>query len=146
MVPAVFLILPSLPLLPNGKIDLNALRDLNRPEVADHGAESCTSTEARILQVWREVLQIDHVGTHDNFFDVGGHSLLLAAVQTKLSVAFNREIASVDLYQYPTISALAKSLDGSDAGQRPLESVLERARKRKDTVLRRRAITLARPT
>ena len=145
MVPAVIQFLPALPLLPNGKTDRQALPDPDQPEIVNPDAQPCTSTESRIQQIWREVLRIDHVGTHDNFFDVGGHSLLLATVQTKLSIAFNREIASVDLYQYPTISALAKRLSDHDAEQMPLQGITERARKQKEMLIRRRAVTATRP-
>jgi amino acid adenylation domain-containing protein len=144
MVPAQFLILPTLPLLPNGKIDRHALPDLNQNEVPRDDVEPCTDCEARIEQVWREVLRVDHVGIHDNFFDAGGHSLLLAAVQTKLAKEFSREIASVDLYQYPTISALAKRLSNDDAEPRPLQHVAERARKQKEMSMRRAAVIAAR--
>jgi len=145
MVPAAFQVLPALPLLPNGKIDRHALPDLPHTEFPNNHAEPCTATEAQVQRVWLEVLQIDSVGTHDNFFDVGGHSLLLAAVQTKLASAFNREIASVDLYQYPTISALAKRLDESNAEQRPLQQVAERAQRQKEVLIRRRAVMATRP-
>jgi amino acid adenylation domain-containing protein len=144
MVPAQFLILPALPLLPNGKINRHALPDFDQHEVTHDDTEPCTACEARIKQVWREVLGIDHVGVHDNFFDAGGHSLLLAAVQTKLAKEFRREIASVDLYQYSTISALAKRLDGNDGKQRPLQHVAERARKQRENSLRRGAVIAAR--
>ena len=145
MIPAVFLVLPALPLLPNGKVDRHALPDLDQSEAAKPDTQARTSTESRIQQVWREALGIDHVGVHENFFDVGGHSLLLAAVQTKLAGAFNREIASVDLYRYPTISALAKRFDDHDAEQRPLQHLAERARKQKEMLMRRRDVVATRP-
>ncbi|MGA8763738.1 MAG: amino acid adenylation domain-containing protein, partial [Candidatus Sulfotelmatobacter sp.] len=62
MIPAAFLVLPALPLLPNGKIDRHALPDLDQPAVASSDVQPCTSSETRIQQVWREVLRIDHVG------------------------------------------------------------------------------------
>src|SRR5579863_587304 len=123
MVPGAFMVVATLPLLPNGKIDRHALPDPRQIESPNSDAAPRNTTEARIQQVWLEVLQIDCVGTHDNFFDVGGHSLLLAAVQARLVGIFNREIASVDLYQYPTISALAKRLDDGAGEQRPLKHI-----------------------
>ena len=145
MVPATFLALAALPLLPNGKVDRQALQELSPTGVPNRDPEPCTTTEARIQQVWLEALRVDHVGRHDNFFDVGGHSLLLATVQSKLASVFDREIASVDLYQYPTISSLAKRLSGDDAGQRPLQLTAERARKQRETLNRRRAVFATRP-
>ena len=145
MIPAAFLVLPALPLLPNGKIDRHALTDLGEPEAASPDAQPRNSTESRIQQVWLEVLRLDHIGVHDNFFDVGGHSLLLAAVQTKLANVFNRKIESVDLYQYPTISALASHLSDQDVRQRPLTQIGERARKQKEVLMRRRMAVATRP-
>jgi acyl-coenzyme A synthetase/AMP-(fatty) acid ligase len=145
MVPAAFVVVPALPLLPNGKLDRHALPQMSQSDAGHSEAQPSTPTEFHIHQVWRDVLQIEHVGIHDNFFDVGGHSLLLAAVQTKLAEAFDRDIASVDLYRYPTISALAKRLNGDDPSQRPLEHVAERARKQKETRSRRKAFMATRP-
>jgi amino acid adenylation domain-containing protein len=145
MVPGAFMVVAALPLLPNGKIDRHALPDPRQIESPNSDAAPRNTTEARIQQVWLEVLQIDCVGTHDNFFDVGGHSLLLAAVHARLLGIFNREIASVDLYQYPTISALAKRLDDGAGEQRPLQHIAERARKQKEILNRRRGVTATRP-
>jgi amino acid adenylation domain-containing protein len=145
MVPASFAAVPALPLLPNGKIDRQALERVNVTEAAKNPNEFCTATELRIQQVWQEALQLEHVGKHDNFFDVGGHSLLLASVQSKLMSVFNRQIASVDLYQYPTISALARRLDDHEAEQRPLGQVAERARKQKEILSRLRTASAMRP-
>jgi amino acid adenylation domain-containing protein len=145
MLPAAFVVVPALPLLPNGKLDRHALPEMSQSNAANSNAQPSTPIEFRIHQVWRQVLQLEHVGIHDNFFDVGGHSLLLTAVQTKLAGAFHRAIASVDLYRYPTISALAKRLSGDDPSQRPLANVAERARKQKETLSRRRAVVATRP-
>jgi acyl carrier protein len=108
-------------------------------------AEILTNTEARIRQAWLDVLHVDQISIDDNFFDVGGHSLLLAAVQTNLGSAFDRQIASVDLYRYPSIRALAKHLDDGSVEQRPLQAVWDRARRQKDSLVRRREIATARP-
>ena len=145
MVPGVIMVVPALPLLPNGKLDRHALPEMRQSDAGNSDAQPSTSSELRIHQVWREVLQIEHVGIHDNFFDVGGHSLLLTAVQTKLAEAFHHAIASVDLYRYPTISALAKRLSGDDSSQRPLQHIAERARKQKETLSRRRTVIATRP-
>jgi amino acid adenylation domain-containing protein len=145
MIPAMFQVLPAFPLLPNGKVDRDLLTKLHPTEVRVHKAETFTTTEARIHQIWQEVLLVDQISTDDNFFDAGGHSLLLAAVQTRLESAFHREIASVDLYRYPTIRALAKRLDDSNVEQRSLQTVWDRARMQKDSLVRRRAIAAARP-
>ena len=69
-----------------------------------------------IAGVWRDVLRLDDVGVDDNFFDLGGHSLLLVQVQAKLRDVLEREIAIVEMFQYPTIRAMATHLARSTAG------------------------------
>jgi len=138
MIPSAFVVLPDLPLLPNGKIDRHSLPEPDSPTNTAGLAEPSNSTERCILQIWREVLQIESVGTHENFFDLGGHSLLLTAVQNKLSKVFNRQIVSIDLYRYPTISSLAKRLDDHALESRPLGLVQECAQKQRDARRRKR--------
>jgi acyl-coenzyme A synthetase/AMP-(fatty) acid ligase len=138
MIPSAFVVLPDLPLLLNGKIDRHSLPEPDSPTNTAGLAEPSNSTERCILQIWREVLQIESVGTHENFFDLGGHSLLLTAVQNKLSKVFNRQIVSIDLYRYPTISSLAKRLDDHALESRPLGLVQECAQKQRDARRRKR--------
>jgi acyl-coenzyme A synthetase/AMP-(fatty) acid ligase len=113
MIPAAFVTLETLPLNPNGKIDRNALPmpiddssdDLNR-FVAPQ-----THYEKLLASIWQEVLHRDYVSVNDNFFDLGGHSLLLARAHNRLCERVNHTIPMVDLFQYPTISSLAQHLD-----------------------------------
>ncbi|MER7892977.1 amino acid adenylation domain-containing protein [Micromonospora sp. NPDC094482] len=81
------------------------------------GPDGLTETEELIAGIWREVLERDRVGVADNFFDIGGHSLALAAVHARLTAATGRSIKMLDLFRHPTIRALAASLDG--AADRP---------------------------
>jgi acyl carrier protein len=60
-----------------------------------------------IAAIWQEVLRVEKVGIHDNFFDLGGHSLLMAKVWDKLHHRFHKTLSMVDMFQYPTIHALA---------------------------------------
>jgi acyl carrier protein len=146
MVPAEFVVLKSFPLTPSGKIDCRALPEpaVARAELARTDVEPQTPTEHVIRDIWREVLHVENAGMHDNFFDLGGHSLLLAAVHSKLAKAFAREIRSTDLYQYPTIGSLASHLNDEGVEQRPLSPLQERARKRKEAVLQRQSRVEAR--
>lgn len=125
MIPADFVRLPALPLTANGKLDHAALPlpEAIRPELASTFVAARSEVEQRIAAVWREVLGIDRVGVQDNFFDLGGHSLLLARAQARLQDALAAEgLAGVeapsliDLFRYPTISALAGFL--SQGGER----------------------------
>jgi acyl carrier protein len=69
-----------------------------------------TEVQRTIATIWQEVLQVEKVGIHDNFFDLGGHSLLMAKVWSKLHSMFQQELSMVDMFQYPTIHALATYL------------------------------------
>ena len=110
MIPAAFVTLDSLPLTPNGKLDRRALPAPDRARTRTRTVSNAAQSEAeqRIAAVWRDVLQLDQVSIHDNFFDLGGHSLLLARVQVTLQEMFGRELSTADMFRYPTISALAK--------------------------------------
>ncbi len=112
MVPSTFTSLATLPQTPNGKVDRRRL-----PEPDDRRAVSRAPflaprgrTEDAIAAAWRAVLRLDQVGIDDNFFDLGGHSLLLVQVQAKLRSALDQEIAIVEMFQYPTIRAMAGHL------------------------------------
>ncbi len=112
MVPAAFVFLPALPLSPNGKVDVRALPapERVRPELAAAYAAPKSELERIIAAVWREALGVETVGIHDNFFDLGGHSLLLAKVHARLKEVLGRELSLVDLFKNPTVSALAAAL------------------------------------
>ncbi|MFI5836095.1 amino acid adenylation domain-containing protein [Micromonospora sp. NPDC051300] len=81
------------------------------------GPDALTATEELIAGIWRDVLDRDSVGVADNFFDIGGHSMALAAVHARLTEATGRSITMLDLFRHPTVRALAASLDG--AAERP---------------------------
>jgi amino acid adenylation domain-containing protein len=108
MIPSAFVILENLPRTPSGKTDR---RSLPPPDfVPDKIIMPRSDTEARIAQVWREILKTKHVGIHDNFFELGGNSLLLLRVQKRLMEIFGAELRSVTLFQYPTVSSLSRYL------------------------------------
>ena len=114
MIPAAIVILDKLPLTPNAKLDRRALP---APEcLTDERGESyvapASEVEAAIAAVWSEVLKLDRVGRHDNFFDLGGHSLLIAKVHGKLVAATGAKLSFVDLFKYPTVSSLAAYISG----------------------------------
>jgi amino acid adenylation domain-containing protein len=112
MVPSTIVPLDQFPLTPNGKLDRNALPAPDRAGHSDRSLAAPTSDlEQTISTVWQEVLGRDDIGIYDNFFDLGGHSLLLVRVNQRLSVLLAREIAIVDLFRHPTIAALAHALE-----------------------------------
>jgi amino acid adenylation domain-containing protein len=125
MVPSAFVFLPELPLTDNGKIDRKALLRLSPPSVAlsattgqpqkEPGNLPSNEIERIIGAAWQDALGIPSVGMNDNFFDLGAHSLTVAEVQVKLQEALGREISLVDLFQFSTVSALAKHLAGAQS-------------------------------
>jgi len=116
MVPSAFVILPSFPLNPSGKVDRKALPapERMRSSLATQYEAPRTEVEAMIADVWKEVLRIEKVGVHDNFFDLGGHSLLLVQVQARLEQHLKRKLAVVDLFQYPSIETLSRHLTSEE--------------------------------
>jgi non-ribosomal peptide synthetase component F len=108
-VPSAVVMLRALPLNSSGKIDKAALpapADVrgNREEIAMPRNEA----EARIAEIWRQVLGIDSVDVRDNFFELGGHSLLLMQVHSELKGSFGKAISITQMFALPTIAMLAE--------------------------------------
>ena len=114
MIPAEWIILDALPLTSRGKVDRQALRVLagRAPKAEPVSAPLQTDMERAIAEIWNKVLGRESVGRYDNFFDLGGHSLLLTKVLTQVRAISTRPLAMVDLFQYPTVQALAAYLNG----------------------------------
>jgi amino acid adenylation domain-containing protein len=141
MVPSAFVAMDTLPLTPNGKVDRAALPEPVAESRA--AARPQSGVERRIAKVWTEVLGIENVGLDDNFFEIGGHSMLVARMQERLAAELGREMKVVELFQFPTVSALAAYLDagGSDAAPddaTPGEGT-ERGSSRREMMRRQRA-------
>ncbi|MFE7467008.1 condensation domain-containing protein, partial [Streptomyces sp. NPDC057499] len=108
--PSAFVVLEELPLNANGKLDRKALP---APEfTADHDARVAprTDTERVLASVWGEVLGLQDVGVHDNFFDLGGDSIISLQVVSRARRA-GLAVSSRDVFQHPTIAALATQVD-----------------------------------
>ena len=110
MVPSAFVLLKEMPLLPNGKVDRRVLPDQPQLNLEENFVAPETELEQTIAIIWQEVLHVEKVGINHNFFDLGGHSLLMVQVHSKLYQILNKDISIVEMFQYPTISALAKHL------------------------------------
>ncbi|HEU0298193.1 MAG TPA: amino acid adenylation domain-containing protein, partial [Longimicrobium sp.] len=140
MVPSVFVTMDALPLSPNGKVDRRALPD--PVAEARAAARPPTGVEGRIARVWEELLGIGGVGLEDNFFEIGGHSMLIARMQERLAGELGREVTVVELFQFPTVASLAAHLDagaaaGESADAAPAEAA-ERGSSRREMMRRRR--------
>ena len=109
MIPTAVVFLDSLPQTPNGKVDRKALPapDRSRPELRAVYQAPRTTTEKEIAAIWKIALNVDRVGIDDNFFDLGGHSLLMTRVHARLRSAVAPNLSLVELFQYPTVRALA---------------------------------------
>ncbi len=110
MVPSAFVAIPSFPLTANGKIDRRALPQPDRPVSGAGANPPRTELERAIAEVWCGVLKLPEVGLRDNFFDLGGHSLLLVRLQRELRDRLGLNLALVDLFQRPTVASLADLL------------------------------------
>jgi amino acid adenylation domain-containing protein len=112
MIPSAFVYPDALPITPHGKVDRRALPapEQSRSELEAVYVAPQSEVERIIAEVWQQVLRIEQVGMHDNFFDLGGHSLLLIQIHNKFQELFKKEIPIADIFRYPTIKALAGHL------------------------------------
>ena len=119
MVPSAFVALEGLPLTPSGKVARRAL-PAPAPAVAEEEfVAPRLPLEQTVAAIWAEVLGLERVGVNLNFFDLGGHSLLLARVQARLRDALGREVPIVDLFRFPTVASLAGHLGGETPAEAP---------------------------
>jgi amino acid adenylation domain-containing protein len=134
MIPASFVFLKRLPLTPNGKVNRKALPQSEGEAVELKSAYLAPETEIeqKIARILQTLLHVKQIGIHDNFFDLGGNSLLLVQVQEKLLDLLNQEVPILTLFQYPTISRLRHYLEKkSPSEQIAIKKSYERAYKAK---------------
>ncbi|MDZ8264154.1 non-ribosomal peptide synthetase [Nostoc sp. ChiQUE01b] len=131
MIPGIFILLDTLPLLPNGKVDRRALPvpEALRPILTTIYEIPQSEMEQQIAKLWQEVLHLDKVGIHDNFFDLGGHSLLMIQVNHKLRAILQRDISVVTLFQNPTIYSLAQYLSQITEEKLSFKKIRDRVQK-----------------
>jgi amino acid adenylation domain-containing protein len=113
MIPAAFLLLDSLPLTSNGKVDRRALP---APEWQPEAYVAPRNpVEAVLAAIWSKVLKVDKVGVHDNFFDLGGHSLLMTQVTSRVRRTFRVEVPLRAYFESPTVERLAEVVVAHEA-------------------------------
>ena len=117
MIPSNYVILKELPLTPNGKIDRAALPKIDpvSPRFNTAYKQPQSEIERAIAEIWQNVLQVERVGLTDNFFDLGGQSLLMIRVHGQLKDKLGVDISLVDMFRYPTVASLAESCDRSSS-------------------------------
>ena len=97
MIPSLFSVVNALPLTSTGKIDrkkLASIRQADQKQLKIHVSPE-TSIEKLLSSIWTEVLEVEHVGIHDNFFDVGGHSLLLIRISSLIHKFLNDNMSPI---------------------------------------------------
>ncbi|MBZ0257201.1 amino acid adenylation domain-containing protein, partial [bacterium] len=126
MIPSAFVIMDSFPLTPNGKLNRGGLPAPDDVQPSEEDGAPRSRTEDVIYAAWKQVLQRDEIGLRDNFFEVGGHSLLLGQVHSILQTQFGSGLTMVELFQYPTIQSLAAYLSRQEIDgevKRPAKAV-----------------------
>jgi len=118
MIPARFEYLAALPMTPNAKIDRNALPPPRDAAAPDDAPAPRGAIEERLAAIWREILGVAGVGRHDSFFDLGGHSLLVAKLLRRVERDFGRTIGMAAFFRAHHLDAMARLL----AGDAPMEA------------------------
>ena len=111
MIPNSIVVVDKLPLTENSKVNMDAL-PLPKPNRAIISVEPSNQTEKIIYDIWQQVLTINAISIHDNFFYVGGHSILATQIMSRIRRVFNKNFPISVLFENPTIVSLAKWIDG----------------------------------
>jgi amino acid adenylation domain-containing protein len=133
MVPSAFAFLDAFPLTPNGKIDRTALPAPEPPRPNRMAAAApAGATQQALVEIWSSVLRVSDLGTDENFFDLGGTSLLLLKVRDAIADRTGNELPLADLFRHPTIRSLAHLLEDSetDRNAQQEQATRQRARRR----------------
>ncbi|HRC77633.1 MAG TPA: phosphopantetheine-binding protein, partial [Kouleothrix sp.] len=140
MLPSAFVLLGALPLTANGKTNRRALPAPEPRQI--NGASGFVAPrsqlEQQIAAIWRQVLQVEQIGIHDSFFDLGGHSLLMAQAHSLLREALGRDLPLIKLLEHPTVGALAQYLSQDQPAQQSFEPSHDRAKKQREMLARQR--------
>ena len=115
MIPSVFVRLDTIPLTSNGKVNKKALNNIRfNGDISTVFENPQSEFEKEIALIWKEVLGLDKLSINDNFFDLGGHSLNVIQLQSKIKEKYERDFTVVDFFKYPTIKLFAKFLSNGD--------------------------------
>jgi natural product biosynthesis luciferase-like monooxygenase protein len=141
MQPDLVLVLPHMPLTPNGKVNRAALPAPDAAQLPTREDEPpATDTERAVAKIWASLLGVEGIGRHANFFELGGHSFLLAQMHARLRGMGRRELNVVDLFRNPTIAGLGDLLDAEqdDDGSARAAMIATRSRERGQAAQRQR--------
>ncbi len=126
MVPSAFGFLDAFPLTPNGKVDHAQLARMPLSESERGNAPTLprTDTERCLERIWRKVLAVERIGIHDDFFVLGGHSLIAVRMVAEIERQLGVRVPLTELFQEPTIAALAEAVDRERELDTPWESIV----------------------
>ncbi|MEG4939659.1 amino acid adenylation domain-containing protein [Microcoleus sp. F4-D5] len=143
MVPAVFVNVEAMPKTPSGKIDRRALPapDSQRQEQSQSYAAPQSELELLLAGVWSKLLKIDRVGIHDNFFEIGGNSLMTLQVAVQVRTLLGKDLPVVKLFQHPTIAQLANYLNEGKSASQSNNKFQDRADRQKAAFKRQKQST-----
>lgn len=139
MVPSAIIFIDKMPLNANGKVDRKALMSMDvQEELVRDVIDPRNETEKSILAMWKDVLGIDHVGVEDNFFEIGGDSVLILKIHQKLCATFDNQLTVVDLFKYPKISQLAEHVGGEMKAQPSVKKDHKKSANKQKAALQKR--------
>ena len=116
MVPAIYWQIDAMPQLPSGKVNRSALAGYGKPLVdREELTAPRNEVEAKLAEIWQELLQVEQVGIEQNFFELGGHSLLVLQVTARIRRIFEVELAVRSVFEAPTIAGLALEVQKAQA-------------------------------
>jgi acyl carrier protein len=112
MIPSNFVVLDEFPLTTNGKLDRQALPapEGHRAELSEAFISPTTPVEEVLAEIWADVLELDHIGINDNFFDIGGHSLLAMMVISRVRETLEIEPPLRTMFESPTVAKFAAAI------------------------------------
>jgi amino acid adenylation domain-containing protein len=139
MIPALFIPLDSFPLSANGKTDRAALAQREIQVKTTQLELPQSGIEQTVTELWKQILNAPQVGLDDNFFDLGGDSLLLVAVHSNLQKMLHAEIPVTDLFEYTTVRKLAAHLGKQQPSSTDLAEAQQRAKRQREAFVRLQA-------
>jgi len=129
MVPAFYLWLEHLPLLPNGKVDRSALAAIGQSrsdqQRTSSGQKARNPVEETLVGIWAQILGREYVGIFDNFFELGGHSLLITRVISRVREQLQVELPLRALFEHPTIAEFAEAIIQQELEQADSHELLQ---------------------
>ncbi|ABA24430.1 Amino acid adenylation [Trichormus variabilis ATCC 29413] len=140
MLPSAFMVLESLPLTANGKVDRHKLPtpSKERPQLEQVYIAPQTDLQRQLTNIWSDVLNIEPVGIDDNFFDLGATSTLIMQIAVRVQQQLGIELSVVKLFQYPTIAGLEKYLNVEQNTQQSYNQLQSRAQRQQAAASARR--------